>query len=139
MDGSIVFARWRQCAPQPNITCFHAWAHPSANSSSISFDSAVFAQLTAESRHSSQRTAPFPFKIASSRGRIWTPSNTRFLVTTRVLNRNGISIISAVFCSAHGRAYLYVTMDRPSPSKLPLPMWGSGPHLIYDSWAHPSP
>jgi len=32
------------------------------------------------------------------------------------------------FCTAHGRTSLYFTMGCPSPSKLLLPMGGSGPH-----------
>jgi len=39
---------------------------------------------------------PFPLKIALAHG-IWTPSNTRFLGPTRVLNPKGISIGSTVF------------------------------------------
>ena len=39
----------------------------------------------------------FPFKVASSRGGICTPSNTSFLEPTRVNILNGILISSAVF------------------------------------------
>jgi len=38
----------------------------------ISISSVVFAQLTAESRYTLQQAAPFPLKIASSHGGIWT-------------------------------------------------------------------
>jgi len=41
--------------------------------------------------------ARFLPKIAPSHEGIWTPSNTRFLGPTRVLNANGISIDSAIF------------------------------------------
>ena len=44
---------------------------------------------------------PVPLKIAPSRKSIWTPSNTWFPGTTRVLNPNGILVGSAVFCRAH--------------------------------------
>ena len=40
---------------------------------------------------------PFPLKIARSHRGTWTPSNTRFLGPTRVLNSNSISISSALF------------------------------------------
>jgi len=57
----------------------------------------VFAQLTSQSRYTLQRAASFPLKIAHSRWMIWTPCNTRFLESTRVLNPNGVAIVSAVF------------------------------------------
>ena len=38
----------------------------------------------------------FPFKIAPSRGGVWTPCNTWLFRPTHVLNRNGNSIISVV-------------------------------------------
>jgi len=38
------------------------------------------------------------------------------------------------FCTVHGTASLYFRMGRPSPSKLPLPVGASGPHLIHDSF-----
>ena len=51
---------------------------------------------------------PFPFKIAPSHGRSGSPSTTRFLGPTRVLNPNGISIGAAVF------AGLTSVTDRPT-------------------------
>jgi len=33
------------------------------------------------------------------------------------------------FCTAHGRQFLYFTMDRPFPLKIVPFTWGSGPHL----------
>jgi len=43
MDGSMVFARWRQCAPQPNTCCRGPTRF--LNPDGITIGSAVFAQL----------------------------------------------------------------------------------------------
>jgi len=64
MDGSMVFARWQQCAPRlmlPWLTLVHI-------QNDVLIGSAIFAQLTAESRYALQRAAPFPLKIAHSHG-----------------------------------------------------------------------
>jgi len=90
-DGSIVFARWRQCAP-PWPTWFSV---PNC----ISIGTAVF--CTAHSRISLYFTtaAIFSLTVAPLRGATVRdrPSKTRFLVPTRVHIPNGISIGSAVF------------------------------------------
>jgi len=66
-----------------------------------------------------------------------TPSNTWFLGFTWVIFQNSISVSTAVFA--------YTAAKTPNafqwsgePAKLPLPLGGSGPHLIHGSWAHPS-
>jgi len=46
MDRSIVFARWRQCAPHVTHGSFHPGPQPKRHS----IGSAIFAQLTAECR-----------------------------------------------------------------------------------------
>jgi len=108
-DGSIVFARWRHCALP--------WAHIGAtwgirlnlcflrptqvhNPNSKLVGSAVFAQMTAECPYTLQCDTPLPLKIAHSHRGSGPPSNTWFL-GPRVLNPNGISTGSAVFCRAH--------------------------------------
>ena len=55
-------------------TCFLrlTWVH---NPNGILVSSAVFGQMTAECPYTLQWDAPSPFKIASSHGRIWIPSN----------------------------------------------------------------
>ena len=61
------------------------------------------------------------------------PSNTWFPQPIRAHNRNGIPIGSSVFAQMTVVS-LYFTMGRPfSPKNLPLPMGGSGPHLIHGS------
>jgi len=74
MDGSMVYARWRQCAPH----LIHASLCPVPNQvklpNSISIGAAVFAQVTAEIRYTLQRPFLFPLKIATSHGLpVWTP------------------------------------------------------------------
>ena len=46
---------------------------------------------------------------------------------TEVHTTNGISIGSAVFCTAHGRESLYFTMGRPFPLKIARLHEGFGP------------
>jgi len=83
-------------------------AHPSTHSNGISIGSAVFAQGTAECPYTLQRDAPPPSKLLIPMGVSGPPSNTWFLVRTRVHNPNGISIGSAVF------AGLTSVTDRPT-------------------------
>jgi len=72
----------------------------------ISFSSAVFAHLTAESPYIMGR--PFhPQNCLFARG-IWVPSNTWFLVPTRVGIANGMLIGCAVFVG------LTIVTDRPT-------------------------
>jgi len=70
------------------------------NLNGISIGLAVFAR-TAECPYTLQWDTPFPLKIAHFHGESGPPSNAWFLGTTRVLNRNGISIGAAVFFRAH--------------------------------------
>jgi len=53
--------------------------------------------MTAECPYTLQWDAPLPLKIAPSHSVFGPPSNTWFLVPTRVLNPNGISIGEDVF------------------------------------------
>jgi len=90
----------------PSNTCFLG-PTPVQNPNAISIVSAVFAQMGAECPYTLQWDASSPLKIAPSRGRIWTPSNTMFRGPTRVLNPNHILIGSAIF------AGLTSVTDRP--------------------------
>jgi len=60
-----------------------------------------------------------------------------FLEPTRVHTPNGISIGSAVFCTAHGRRSLCFTMGRPFPLKIAVVNGDMNPRLIL-AWAHPT-
>ena len=75
----------------------------------------------------------FSLISAPSHGAPGPPSNTCFLGPTRVHNSNSISLdrFSLLTQMTVYRVSLYFTMRRPSPSKLFLPMGGSGPHLIH--------
>jgi len=67
MNGSMVFARWHQCALYliPLRTRVH-------NPNVISIGLAIFAQLTAECRRACSGMS-FSLKIAPSHGAMWTP------------------------------------------------------------------
>jgi len=68
MDSSMVFARWRKYAPQPN-TCFLGPTRVQIQNS-IPIGSAVFAQLTAERPYRpTSQWAALPFRIAHYMGR----------------------------------------------------------------------
>jgi len=90
MDGSVVFARWHQCASHLiSLTSF-------LGSTQVHIPNGfLIGSALARGRQSLYFTMgrPFPIKIAP----IWTPSNAWFLGPTRVRNPNGISIGSAVF------------------------------------------
>jgi len=64
MDGSMVFARWCQCAP-PSNTCFLGPTQVHIPNG-ISISSATFAQLMAETTYTLQWAVPFPLKISTS-------------------------------------------------------------------------
>jgi len=61
MDGSTVFARWRQRASQAN-TCFLEPTRVQIPNG-ISIGSAVFVQLTAQHLYTLQWAVPFPPKM----------------------------------------------------------------------------
>ena len=94
MDGSAVFARWRQCAP--HIT------HGSSGSPKSSTETAP--QSVQPFLHSSRQSVPIVYNgpllscstLPLTMGSAPT-SNTCFLESTRVHNPNGISVGSAVF------------------------------------------
>jgi len=88
MSFPLKIAPSHEGSGQRSNTCFLVQTQIQNN---ISIGSAVFAHLTTDSPYILQ-WAPLSPKIAPSHGVIWTPSNTRFLGTSRVLNLNGISI-----------------------------------------------
>jgi len=55
-------------------------------------------------------------------------SNTWFLGPISAHNRNSVSISFFRLCTDGRRVSLYLTMGRPFPLKMPLPMGRSGPH-----------
>ena len=121
MDGSVIFARWRQCAP-PSNTCFFGATRVHIPNC-IWIDSYFF--CTAHGREPLYFTIvrPFPRKIALLHAISGSPSKARFLGPTRVHKPNGISIGSATFagsqswqtdrprywvCTGNNRPYLVV-------------------------------
>jgi len=115
MDGLLVFASLRLCA-YPPITCFHGPTQVQI-SNDISIGSAVFAQLTAESRYTLQRGRPFPpLKLSLPTGdldlHLMVSSAHQNPQPTRHLHR------FSRFCTTHLRVSLYFTMDHPFPSQI---------------------
>jgi len=119
MDGSVVFARWQQCAPPCN-TCllWPTWAH---NPNGILVGSAVFAQLMAQCSRACM-VMSFPTKNYPFAWGFGPPSNTCFLWPSQVHNSNGISIVSAVFAQLMANSP-YFTMGAPFSKYCPFP-WG---------------
>jgi len=89
----VAVATFLSTSEPPSYTWFLGpiWVH---NPNSISIGSAIFERT--QSPYTLQWDAPFPLKIAASHGACGPPSNTWFPGPTRVLNRNGILIASAV-------------------------------------------
>ena len=79
------------------------WAHPNPQPKRHLNQFSHFAQMTAECPYTLQWNAPFPLKIALSRGGSGPTCNTWFPGPTRVLNPNSISIDDRFsrFCRAH--------------------------------------
>jgi len=112
-DGSIVFARWHQCAFhvgiigvtwQIRLNLYFLRPTPVHNPNGKSTRSTVLAQLTAESPYTYNwlcfpQNCPLPFWI-------WTPSNTWFPGPTRVLNPH-LDRFSR-FCIDNRRVSLYL-------------------------------
>jgi len=135
------FSCIRQVVPvcTPPNTCF-LWPTRVHIQNATSIGSATLAQLTAESRYTLHQPLP-PLISTHSHGDLYSPSNTWFLGPTWILKPNGICIGSAVFAQLTGECPYTLQWAAPSPSKLPLPIGRSGPHLTHDSlgrWAHPS-
>jgi len=82
-------------------------------------DSAIFAQLTAES-YTSQWAAPPKLKIAPSHGGSGPPSDTWFPGPTPLNILNGISTSSAIFAQVIAQCPTFYNRAPLSPSKLPL-------------------
>jgi len=99
MDGSVVFAGWRQCAPPSNMFPLPTRVHILSN---ISISSAVFGQLTAECPYTLQWATPPPSKLPLGMGDLDIPSNAWFLGPIQVHNPNGIGRFRR-FCRAHDR------------------------------------
>ena len=105
-DGSMVFTRWRQCAP-PRNTSF-LWPTWLQIPNSISIGSAGSTkQLTAERPYTLQWATLLPPQNCTLPWGPGSPSNTLFLGPIWAHNPNGISIGSAI------SAWLNAVTDRP--------------------------
>jgi len=95
VNGSLVFARLRQCA-HPSNACYLAPTRVHTPNG-ISIGSAVFAQITAEGPYAVQWAANSPSKLPLLMGTLDPSSNTCFLGPIPLSIPNGIPIGSAVF------------------------------------------
>jgi len=95
VDGSLVFARLRQCA-SPSNACYLAPTRVHTPNG-ISIGSAVFAQIMAECPYAVQWAANSHSKLPLRMGTLDPPSNTCFLGPIPLSIPNGIPSGSAVF------------------------------------------
>ena len=95
MDGSTVFARWRQCAPPPN-TCFLGPPESIPKMASRPVQPSLHSSWQ-QSLYTLQWAVPFPSKLPPHTGISGPPSKTWFLGPTRVHAPNSTSINSVVF------------------------------------------
>jgi len=141
VDGSVVFARWRQCAHMGghigatwriwlNLCFLQSTRVHNPNGKSIA--SAVSAQLMAASPYTLQWATVFP-KITPSRGvGSGPPSNSWFLEPDRADNPSGITFGSAVFAQVTTECPCTLQWVPFSPKIAPS-HGGSGLHLTRES------
>jgi len=130
MNGSMIFASWRQCAPHL-IHASLAILYPTQQPNGTSIHSAIFAHLTAECR----RAYPSPKNCPLAWGDL-DPHLTHgsLGILHWVYIPNGIAIGSAIF--AQLTAECHWAMPYPL-KKLHLCMGQSGLHLIHGSLGPP--
>jgi len=137
MDGSMVFARLRQCATHLIILY---WAHSSPNPKRHLHRFSRF--CTAHGRASLYFTMdrPFPLKIAPSHREIWTPSNAWFLRPIPAQSPNGILNGSIIFAQLTTECFYTLQWAALPPQNCLLPCGDLDSHLIHGSLgpSHPS-
>ena len=122
MDGSMVFARLCQCAPH----LIHAALAHSSPQPERHLDQFSHFCTTHDSVIGHARACPFLWKLHLCMEQSRPHLNTWFLGPTWILNPNSTSVSSAIFYSSQQRVPI-LYKGPPFPSKLPLPMGGSGP------------
>jgi len=109
MDSSVVFTRWRQCAPHLSLQHkqhLNAFSHFSITHGRVS--------LGMPGHVLSPKNCPFPWGI-------WTPI--QHMVPWTHPSQNPKQHLDRVsrLCTSHGGQCLCFTMGRPSLQKLPIP------------------
>jgi len=138
MNGSVVIARWRQCAP--HLT--HAFMGPVESKSQTASQSVQpFLHCSSWQTVATLYSKPplFPLKIAAYHDEIWT--HIKYIVCWAHLSPQPKWHFDRFsrFCTAHRRVSLYFTTGCPFlPQNCPS-RGGSGPHLIYDSFGQSEP
>jgi len=152
LDGTVIFllrpwphcVRWRLSSPTPK----GAQQPPPVFGPCLLWRNGRPSQLllrsccTAHGRESLCFTTGrplFPLQLPLPKTGSKPVCNTWFLGPTRVLNQIGTSIGSAVFAQLMAERVYTLQRTAISPSKLSLPMWGCGPHLMMIPLAHTSP
>ena len=148
MNGSIVFARWRQCALRwghigatwrirLNLCFFRPTRVHNSNGKSIS--SAIFAQLTAQCRRVYWHLPANTIEIVHNGAILWIELNLCFFRTTRVHKPKWQIDRFSRLCTTHDRKSLYFTMGNLFPKIAPS-RGGSGPPpnswFLEPVWAH---
>jgi len=143
VDGSIVFARWCECA----LPCGHIGATWRIRLTCASFSPPeATTQMANLFSHfctacgtvsSGMLGMPFPLKIVSSHGGSVSPSNTWFLGSPNSASQMASRSVQPVLHSSQQKVPTLYD-GRPFPQKLPLPMGVLDPHLTMIPWAHPS-
>ena len=126
LDGSVVFARWRQCAPTSDM-CFlrPIWVYVTASRLVH-----PFLHRSPQCSHTLQMGRSSPLKTSPSNGGIWTPHLTHGSLGPPESSNQALSISSDVFAQLTAECPYTLQRDAPSPSKLPLPMGYVDPHLM---------
>jgi len=135
MDGSVVFTRLRQCSlPCGHIgatwrirlnLCF-LWPTRVHNQNNKSISSAISAQLTAESPYALQCATSFPQNCPLIMGDL---DPIKFMILWASSSPQSTQHHDRFSCFRTGGDRVSYTLQwaAPSPSKLPLPIGGSGP------------
>jgi len=123
-DGSIVFARWRECAlPYEHtgatwrIQLNSCFIRPTRihNPNGNSISSAVFAQLTAQCRRVHWRHLANTIEIVHIGAKWRIRLNLCFLQSTQVHNPNGNSIGSAIFAQLTANTLPWAPFPKIAP------------------------
>ena len=131
MDGSVVFARWRQCALHLTLHMLPR-THPSPQPKRHLDRFSHF--CTADGRvKSGMPRHILPLKLRLGMGPSGQPSNAWFLGTTRILNSNGILIGLAAVAQLAAECPCTLQWATFSLQSCPFPWRNLDPHLTHDS------
>ena len=158
MGASVLFDRWRQCVLPylRHLAIVFAMWRTLAPLGKYDWTCASFSPLESTTKMANGSVQPFlhslwqkvpmlynghpyPPELPLLMGHLDLPCNTWCFGTMRVHNRNGTSIGSTLFCTDDRGVSVPILYNAlpVSPSKLPLPILASGPHVIRGSLGPP--